>query len=258
MWEGFKDLIFMALQALHSPIGDWGMAIIIATVIFRLVLTPCSTSQTKSSFQMQKLQPKLNAVKEKYADNPVRQQEETQKIMAESKYNPIIGCLPVLLQMPIFIALFQVLREMGDRLGDEGYCFYNLVPNLVTSPSEALTQGFLFFIPYLILIIIFAVCTFIPMVLQQMNNTDAQQKRQTLIMSGVMAVFMIFIGWSTPAGVLLFWGTSSIVAIIIQQVYLAYLKKKDAQQALVEEVVVKPEKVEVVAKKKKARPKKKR
>ena len=257
MWEGFLDLLFQALNLLHTPIGDWGMAIIVATIIFRLVLSPCSFSQTKSSFVMQKLTPKMNAIKEKYQDDPTRMQEETQKLYADAKYNPIIGCLPLLLQMPIFIALFQVLRSMSDRIGDQQYCFYNLVPNLVTSPSEAFSQGFLAFIPYLILIIVFAFATFLPMVLQQItSNADPSQRKQTLLMSGVMSVMMLFIGWGTPAGVLLFWGTSSIIAIIIQQAYLAYLKHQDAK--VVEEEEAQPVQVEVVRKPKKNRPKKKR
>ena len=72
-----------------------------------------------------------------------------QKIYAEMKFNPLAGCLPMLLQMPIFIALFQVLREMGDRIGEGTYSFYNLVPNLVTTPSQAFGEGFGTFVPYL-------------------------------------------------------------------------------------------------------------
>lgn len=72
--------------------------------------------QAKSNYAMQKVQPKIQALKDRFPDDPTRQSQEMQKIYAEMKFNPLAGCLPMLLQMPIFIALFQVLREMGDRM----------------------------------------------------------------------------------------------------------------------------------------------
>lgn len=74
--------------------------------------------QAKSNYAMQKVQPKIQALKDRFPDDPTRQSQEMQKIYAEMKFNPLAGCLPMLLQMPIFIALFQVLREMGDRIGE--------------------------------------------------------------------------------------------------------------------------------------------
>ena len=118
----------------------------------------------------------MQEIQRKFADDPVRQQEEMQKLYAEAKFNPIAGCLPMLLQMPIFIALFQVLQEMGTRTHGSTYEFYNLVPSLITTPSQAFAEGIGAFIPYVILMIIFAGATFLPMVLQQRNNEGAQKK----------------------------------------------------------------------------------
>ena len=113
MWDAFKDLIFQIIQFFYNFCGDWGLAIIIVTVIFRVLISPLMHKQTKSSFQMQKVQPLMKEIQTKYADDPQRQQEEMQKLYAEVKFNPLAGCLPMLLQMPIFMALFQVLSEMG-------------------------------------------------------------------------------------------------------------------------------------------------
>ena len=135
----------------------------------------------------------MQEIQRKYADDPMRQQEEMQKLYAEAKFNPLAGCLPMILQMPIFIALFQVLSEMGQRTEGTSYAFYNLVPSLVTTPSQAFSQGFGTFVPYVVLMIIFAGATFLPMVLQQMGNKDNPQRKQTLIMSGVMSLFMLWI-----------------------------------------------------------------
>lgn len=259
MWDAFKDLIFGIIEFFYNLLGganggDWGMAIIIVTVIFRLLISPLMHKQTKSSFQMQKVQPLMNEIKTKFADDPVRQQEEMQKLYAEAKFNPLAGCLPMLLQMPIFIALFQVLSEMGNRTHGSTYEFYSLVPSLVMTPSQAFTDSIATFIPYVILMIIFAGATFLPMVLQQRNNEGAQ-KKQMIIMGGVMSIFMLWISWNSPAGVLLFWGTSSLLGVAQQQVSMGIMKRRDAEAASV--VEIKPIEVDVTRKVKKNRPTKK-
>lgn len=256
MWEVFKDWIFDIIQFFYNMCGDWGMAIIIVTVIFRILISPLMHKQSKSSYQMQKVQPLMQEIQTKYANDPQRMQEEMQKLYAEVKFNPLAGCLPMLLQMPIFIALFQVLRDdMPNKIGDSVYQFYNLVPNLITTPSQAFGEGFGTFVPYLILMLVFAGATFLPMVLMQMGNKDNPQRKQTLIMAAVMSVFMLWIGWSSPAGVLLFWGASSVIGIGQQQVSLRIMKKKDAEAEAV--IDVKPVEVDVTRKVKKPRPTKK-
>ena len=178
-----------------------------------------------------------------------------QKVYAEIGFNPITGCLPLFLQMPIFVALFQVLQEMGSRTEGMTYSFYNILPSLLSSPSAMLGQGFLEFLPYGILLLLFAFCTFLPSLLQQMG-TNSPQKTQTMVMMGIMSLFMLWISWSAPAGVLLFWGASSVFAVIQQQLTMHFLKKKDAEEEAVAEVA--PVKIDVTRKVKKPRPTKKR
>lgn len=257
MWEVFKDFIFQIIQFFHGPLGDWGMSIIVVTIIFRVLISPLMHKQTKSSYQMQKFQPKIKAIQDKYANDSQRLQEETQKLYAEAHFNPLAGCLPMLFQMPIFIALFQVLNEMGTRIGESDYSFYNIVPDLVISPSIAFPNGFGTFLPYLVLMLLFAGATFAPMVLMQMGQKENPQRNQTLIMSAVMSVFMLFISWTSPAGVLLFWGVSSLIGVAQQQVSMRIMKQRDVQAAE-ETIDVQPVEVDVVRKPKKKRPTKKR
>jgi YidC/Oxa1 family membrane protein insertase len=254
MWEAVLDAVFWCIQFFYNLCGDWGLSIIIITVIFRLLVTPLTTRQTKSSFQMQKVQPLLQEIQKKYAGDKVRIQEETQKIYAEAKFNPLASCLPMLLQMPIFITLFQVLNSMAERTGGSDYSFFFLVPSLIKTPNLAFAEGMTTFIPYVILMLIFAGGTFVPMILQQ-RGSDNPQRKQTLIMSGVMSVFMLYIGWNAPAGVLLFWGTSSLIAIVQQQIMYRSLRKKDREAE--EAIEVKPIEVDVVRKAKTPRPTKK-
>ena len=254
MWDAIKDWIFWVVESFYYMCGDWGLAIIIVTVIFRILISPLMHKQTKSSFQMQKVQPLMQEIQKKYKEDPTRLQEETQKLYAEAKFNPLAGCLPMLLQMPIFIALFQVLSSMGERTQGSSYSFYNIIPSLVTTPSQAFEIGIGTFVPYIILMIVFAGATFLPMLLQQ-RGKDNPQRKQTLIMSGVMSIFMLWISWNAPAGVLLFWGASGLIGITQSQISMKIFRKRDAEA--VEVIEVKPVEVEVTRKAKKHRPTKK-
>ena len=257
MWEEICKIIAKLVELFYFGLQDWGLAIIVFTIVFRLLLMPLMLSQTRSSFQMQKVQPLLKDIQARYANDPVRMQEETQKLYAEAKFNPLASCVPMLIQMPIFIALFQVLRNIQNFLPQyDTFRFYDIVPNLLATPSEVMEQGIGAFIPYGVLIVIFVGATFLPMLLQQRDNQDSQQRNQMYLMSIIMGVMMLFVSWSSPAGVLLFWGVSGIIAVVTQQVYMRYLKRKAAAEED-EQIEVKPVKVEVERKVKKKRPTKK-
>lgn len=258
MWDIFKDWIFQAIQFFDNLVGDWGLAIIIITVIFRILVAPLMHKQAKSNFQMQRIQPKIASLQEKYSNDKVRLNQEMQKLYAEAKFNPLAGCLPMLLQLPIFMALFQVLREMGEREEVQNFCFYGLIPNLTQTPAGAFAEGFLPFIPYLILMLIFAGATFLPMIIQQIKNKDNKQRTQTLIMGVVMTLFMLWISWGSPAGVLLFWGASSLIGIAQNQFTLARCRRQAAEEEAAKALETHPVEVDVVRKTKKKRPTKKR
>ena len=253
MWDILKDGVYVVTKAFADVLGDWGLAIIILTVIFRLLITPLMYKQTKSTHDMNKIQPLMKSIQDRFKDDPARQQEEMQKLYAEAKFNPLAGCIPMLIQMPIFILLFQVFRELGTRGGK--YSFYGIVPDLTMTPADAMGVGPMTFIPYLILMLIFAFATFIPMILQQRGSTDEKQKKQTYMMSIFMALFMLFISWTSPAAVLLFWGVSSLLAIAQQQGSLYSIKKKDREAEALKPV--KPVIIDVERKEKKKRPTKK-
>ena len=258
IWEAILWGIAWLVEKFYLFAQDWGLAIILFTIVFRLIMMPLMTSQTKSSVMMQKMQPKIKSLQEKFADDPVRLQQETQKLYADAKFNPLAGCVPMLIQMPIFIALFQMLRNIQDWLPlYNNFSFYNIVPNLLMTPAEAMEVSMVTFIPYLVLIILFVGATFLPMLLQQRDNTDQTQKNQMYMMSIIMGLMMLFVSWSSPAGVLLFWGVSGVIAVIFQQTYTRYLKNK-MQREEEEAIEVKPVQVEVERKVKKKRPTKKR
>jgi YidC/Oxa1 family membrane protein insertase len=249
MWDWIINALADCISFFEGFIGDWGLAIILFTVIIRLLLLPLTLKQQKSMAEMQHVQPILAELQAKYADDPQRLNEEMMKFYFEHKFNPLAGCLPMLLQMPIFFALFSVLRYHVP----EDASFYNILPSLPLSASTVFSeQGFVASIPYIIFVLLFGILTFLPMILQ--NNQ--QQNSMTKIMTVVMTIMMLFVGWTSPAGVVLFWVTSSAWAVIQQQLILGKRNREYQKEEEAEEIV-KPVQVDVVRREKKPRPKKK-
>lgn len=251
MWEWFIDFLTQVLAGIEGVVGDWGLAVIILTVIIRLLLTPLMAHSTKSTARMQVMQPKLQEIQERYADDPERQAEELRKMYAEMKFNPLGGCLPIFLQMPVFFGLFTVAREVPADA-----CFFSILPSIAQSAQSVLdASGIQAAIPYILFDVLFGVLTFIPMIMNVSTQSEAQ-KSQTMIMGGVMALMMLWFGWGVPAAVLLYYVTSSLWQVVQQKVITQRVMEKAKADAEAE-AASKPIEVDVVRKEKKARPHKK-
>lgn len=258
MWDAFTNLLTYILTAIQGFCGDWGLAIIILTLIVRILIMPLMTRSTRSSAKMQVLQPKIQALQTKYADDPETLQKEVSKFYAENNFNPLGGCLPILLQMPIFFALFSVIRNIEVISGGTA-SFFNIVPNLSVGPAQVIAS---FGIPaaavYIFLDVLFGVLTLIPMLLNTQTTPDPAQQRSSRIMGIVMAVWMVWIGWSLPSGVLLYYNTSAIWQVAQQQLITRRVMaeaKAEAEAAMSTEN--RPVEVDVVRRDRKKRPRKK-
>ena len=217
MWEAFTNLLTQILTSLHGLCGDWGLAIIILTLIVRILIMPLMTRSTRSSAKMQVLQPKMQELQERYADDPEQLQREMSKFYAENQFNPLGGCLPILLQMPIFFALFGVIRSIGDIAGGSA-SFYDIVPDLTVGPEQVIADaGWAAAAVYIFLDLLFGVLTLIPMLLNTNASTDPAQQRTSRLMGVFMAVWMVWIGWRLPSGVLLYYNTSALWQVAQQQ-----------------------------------------
>lgn len=235
-----EQVLFEILKWLQSFVGDWGFAIILLTLFIRVLLIPLTWKQTQSMYEMQRIQPQLKALQEKYKNDKQKQQEEVLKFYQEHKVNPFGGCLPLLLQMPVFFALFGILGtartpnafNLNEYLSKAGQVanFWVLVPDISKTPQMVFSHAFTggvpgFFaavfaaLPYLLLVVFFALSIWIP---QQMMPGDKQQK----MIGGYMAIFMLYFGWISPAGVLLYWVTSSIFQIGQQQITLKVMDQQ--------------------------------
>src|SRR5438309_3868192 len=116
----------------HLVCGSWGLAIVGLTVVIRAVLVPLTFRQLKSMQEMQRLAPQINELKQKYKDDKQRQQQEIMKFYRENKINPLASCLPLLLQLPVFISLFYMLRTDRKKhiCGDQLVEYFNTHPKV--------------------------------------------------------------------------------------------------------------------------------
>ncbi|MCL2503235.1 MAG: YidC/Oxa1 family membrane protein insertase [Coriobacteriia bacterium] len=238
IWDQFKELIFQFLVQIQGHVGDWGMSIIVLTVLVRLALTPLTIKQTRSTYEMQRIQPKIKELQKKYANDKEKLQEETLKFYQENKVNPLSGCLPMLLQMPLLFALYQViggtkakpglLMAYLTKTGTIGK-FYFLIPDISHTPSSVFSdRGLVAALPYIVLVVLFGLSVWLP---QALMPGEKQQK----IMGAYMAALMLFFGWTAPAGVLLYWDISSLWGVIQQQLTLKFAKNEQPQKAVAAE-----------------------
>ena len=143
--QALVDFVVHILNAIYGVVGNYGIAIIIVTVLMRIIIFPLTLKQEKSMKKMRELQPELEKIKEKYKDNPQEYQQKTAELYRESGVNPLGGCLPLLIQMPVFVALYWAFSgntipadakflwftlKQPDRLFMIGNFAFNLLPIL--------------------------------------------------------------------------------------------------------------------------------
>lgn len=251
MWDWFISFLTTVLATLQSMVGDWGIAVIILTFIIRLLIMPLMTKSTASTARMQVLQPKLAEIQERYADDPERQMAEIRKFQAENNFNPLGGCLPMFIQMPVFFALFTVARNVP-----EGASFLNIMPSISMSVSEAVASlGFPGALSYVLFDAGFGLMTLAQM-LVNVKSVPEDQRQQNIMMGVMMGVMMVWFGWSVPAAVLLYYVTSAIWQVVQQQL----VTKRVTEQVKAEteaKLKEQPVEINVTRRERKPRPKKK-
>jgi YidC/Oxa1 family membrane protein insertase len=120
MFEGFFDLVGSILNFFYTLIPNYGISIILLTILVMVLITPLTVKSTKSMLQMQRLQPEMKRIQAKYKNDREKQNEEMMKFYKENSINPLGGCLPLLAQMPVFIIMYQLLQGLTNRVGGSG------------------------------------------------------------------------------------------------------------------------------------------
>lgn len=197
MINWLTSILLRLLQTISQAVGSYGLGIIIVTILLRVVLYPFTISQVRSMAKMRKLQPELNEIQKKYKNNPEEYQKRTIELYQKHGVNPLGGCLPLLIQLPILWAFFPVLRQIPTS---------DLT--LFMGIWELSQKD-----PYYILPILAAVTTWWQSKLT--STGDASQNSMMVVMPIMIGMFSI----SLPSGLVLYWITSNLLGIV-QQIWI--------------------------------------
>ena len=198
----------LALDWLYAIIPNYGWAIIVLTILVRLVTAPLMVKQMRSAERMREVQPKIKALQERYADDKQKQSEEMMKLYREESINPLGGCLPLLFQMPVLIGLFYALRtSIGLR-----HAPWILWINDLSQPATLFTIPGLDF-PVRILPLIMGASMYVQQKMTPQTGMDPVQARMMLIM---MPGMMLLISYTFPSGLVLYWTVSNLLGIAHQ------------------------------------------
>lgn len=196
--------LLWGLNALEKVVRNYGVAIMLLTIIVRIIFWPLTHKGTESMRKMQALQPQLKEIREKFKDNPQRMQQETMAFYKTNKVNPMGGCLPMLLQIPVFIALFVVLRSAVELRFSKFLWIRDL------SEPENLFAGMIPVIGSLNILPILMAAT---MMWQQKLTPSAGDPQQQKMMAIMMPIMMLFFFYTMPSGLVLYWTISQVIAI---------------------------------------------
>lgn len=265
MWETISDWVAKLLDILYSFTGSWGIAIILFTLIIRAITHPLNKKQVVSMQKMQRLQPQVKVLQEKFKNDKEALNRETMQLYKDNKVNPMAGCLPLLVQLPIFILLYQVLIKLVSTAGfsatflgiDLGGSVYSTVIEACAASTVGLSEEVISGLQYLknmssvnlgITNVGYAVLNnpagllnfnfYLANSLVLLANGGLMWYQQKLTSSGnpqmavmsiMMPILITFICLSLPGGVLLYWGVSSLLAAV-QQLITAKRTKQEMKE----------------------------
>ena len=207
---GFFEIVawpmFKLLKGIERFVGNWGIAIIILTLLIRLLFYPLTAKSYSASKKMQRLQPQLTELREKYKDDKAKQQQELMALMSKEGVNPLGGCLPVLPQIPVFFGLNAVLMHTFElRQAPLGLWIHDL------STHD----------PYYVSPVIMALLMFVQQKMTPMPGMDPAQAKIMRFLPIIFALFMI----TYPSGLVVYIVTSTIFSIAQQQVMMKTFKE---------------------------------
>jgi YidC/Oxa1 family membrane protein insertase len=249
IWNGLLSGLGSVLSFFYEVVPSYGVAIILLTIFVRILLLPLTIKQTKSMQGMQKIQPRVKELQRKYKGNRQKLNEELMKLYKEHQVNPLGGCLPLLLQLPVFFALYQVLTRGGGTQylpdgglkasimeGAERFLGMNLAcsAGVAGAGKVAVAQagaqidcgvGMGARIPYFVMMALMVGTTFYQQK-QMQKASSGPQAQQMKLMTTIMPVFLGFISYQIAAGVLVYWVTTNAWQVAQQSVML---RKRDEE-----------------------------
>lgn len=197
-----------ALNFINAFVGNYGVSIIVLTILVRLATWPIMARQMQSAEKMREIMPRVKELQEKYKDDKQKQSEETFKLYRETGVNPLAGCFPLLLQMPVFIGLFYALQS-SIELRQAPFVLWI---NDLSQPATAFMLPGLDF-PVRFLPLLMGASMFVQQKMTPQTGMDPAQQKMMLIM---MPGMMLFISYGFPSGLVLYWTVSNLLGIAHQ------------------------------------------
>ena len=189
----FNFLHSFVISFIPNPNVSYGIAIILMTIIIRLIILPLGIKQLRSSFVMNEIQPEIKKLQEKYKKNPQRAQEEMMKLYKEKGASPFSGCLPLLIQWPLLLALYYVFNNLT---GINGVSFLWMKDLAKTDFLLAIISGATTYISGIIVM-----------------PTTGEQAKQSKMMNIGMSIFMVYMSMKFKSALVLYWVVSNLIQI---------------------------------------------
>jgi YidC/Oxa1 family membrane protein insertase len=212
IWAFICNVLLVVLKFFYRIFGNWGVAIIGLTMVVKLALVPLTHKAMVSGEAMKKLQPKIEEIRKKFAEDKERQNLETMKVYQEAKVNPLGGCLPMLVQMPVWIALFTTLRNSYEIYAE---------PFIRPIWVDLTYKDPTYLLPFLL---------GVTMIVTQKLQPQMMDAAQARVMTYVMPVFFTAIILNYPAGLSLYIFTNNVLSIAQQYGLRKYLEKQGVTQ----------------------------
>ncbi|CAN5872799.1 hypothetical protein BH23ACT5_BH23ACT5_07070 [soil metagenome] len=220
LWQGLQELLASSLDFFYDLIPSFGVGIILLTIAINLLVFPLTLKQTRATRAFQAIQPEIKRIQKEYKDQPEELQKELMRAQKEAGASPGGCLLPLLVQMPIWFALFRVLSNPlqflpeGSALGQaiEAHQTGFLGMQMDITPSGAFSAGIVTALPYLVMMILMVVTQYI----QTLHATYGQAKPEgpqagaQQAVTKIMPLFIGIISWNFPAGLVLYWATANL------------------------------------------------
>lgn len=207
VWEQYRSFMEWSLDTLAGFTGNAGLAIIVFTIIIKTILLPLTIKSTRSSKAMQELSPKIKEIQKKYGKDRARASQETMALYQQYGVNPMAGCLPMLIQIPIFWGLYRAIYNLSqDNIGEWAHGFL-WISDLAHSD------------PYKILPILAGIFQFVQSRMMRpanMPKSDDPQQQIMNVMMNFMPLMVVIFGWQFAAGPVIYWVTQSAYSVVQQ------------------------------------------
>ncbi|MBP3416234.1 MAG: YidC/Oxa1 family insertase periplasmic-domain containing protein, partial [Spirochaetaceae bacterium] len=225
-----ETILKWCMELIYKVIPNWGVSIIILTILIKILLFPLTKKSSMGTLKMQEIQPRMQELQEKYRDQPEKLNMEMSKLYKETGYNPLSGCLPLLIQFPLIFAMYNLFNNYFEFRGAmfipgwiPDLSVGDIVPLPVTLPIVG-NQLHLLPVIYLASQLLFGKIT-------QASATGSNSTQMKIMMYG-MPIMFFFIFYNAPAGLLLYWTVSNVLQLFQQMMINKMMKAKRAEMEL--------------------------